>query len=570
MNEGALPELPGGWAWTRLENCIEILDSQRIPINADEREKRIAGKTTSELYPYYGATGQVGLIDNYLFDEELILLGEDGAPFFEQAKNKAYIIKGKSWVNNHAHVLKAIKGVTLNHFLCYYLNIFDYHGYVTGTTRAKLNQSPMRKIPIPLPPLPEQRRIVAKLEELFTKLDAGVDALKKTQAQLKRYRQSVLKAACEGKLVPNEAELARAEGRNYEPAEVLLARILKERLEKSSKGAKYKEPEATDTNGLSELPDGWVWANVGQMTDSMKNGIYKPSEFYTEDGIACLRMYNIDQGKIIWKDIKRMNLTKEEVDEFLLVPGDLLVNRVNSRELVGKAAVIPLGIEKCVFESKNIRVRVIDKIVNPHYLCYRFAAAGSEYFNKNAQQVVGMASISQPQIARFSVPLPPLAEQCRIVLEVERRLSVADDVARTVEQSLAQAQRLRQSILKKAFEGKLVEQNPNDEPAIVFLERIKEEKARRESQEREKNKVKAKPKNKKVDIMKKDTEELEKIIGLYEILQSSKKSLTPKELWQSSKLSIDDFYSQLKIEVEKGRIMERRPNDSSVFLEIGR
>jgi len=474
--QNGIPSLPLGWIWEKLENCIEILDRQRIPINAEEREKRIAGKATSELYPYYGATGQVGRIDNYLFDEELMLLGEDGAPFFESAKNKAYIIKGKSWVNNHAHVLKAIAEVTLNQFLCHYLNIFDYHGYVTGTTRAKLNQAPMRKIPIPLPPLPEQRRIVTKLEELFTRLDAGVSELKKTQAQLKRYRQSVLKAACEGKLVPTEAELANAEGRDYEPAEVLLARILKERREKWKGKGKYKEPAAPDTSELPELSEGWIWANVGQMTDSMKNGIYKPSEFYAEEGFACLRMYNIDGGKIVWKDIKRMNLSKEEIYEFLLLPGDLLVNRVNSRELVGKAAVIPPGIERCVFESKNIRVRVLDGIVNPYYLCYRFTSVGTEYFNRNAQQVVGMASISQPQISRFPVPLPPLAEQRRIVAEVERRLSISDGIEKTVGQSLAQAERLRQSILKEAFEGRLVAQDANDEPAGVLLERIKQQK----------------------------------------------------------------------------------------------
>lgn len=483
--QNGLTSLPLGWAWGKLENCIEVLDSQRVPINADEREKRIAGKATSELYPYYGATGQVGWIDDYLFDEELILLGEDGAPFFESAKNKAYLIKGKSWVNNHAHVLKAIAGVTINQFLCNYFNIFDYNGYVTGTTRYKLNQSPMRKIPIPLPPLPEQRAIVSKIEQLFSDLDNGINAFKKAQAQLKLYRQSVLKAACGGKLVPTEAELARAEGREYEPADVLLARILKERREKSN-GAKYKEPAAQDTNGLSELPEGWVWANVGQMSDSMKNGIYKPSEFYAEDGFACLRMYNIDPGKIIWKDIKRMILTQEEVDEFLLLPGDILVNRVNSRELVGKAAVIPLGIERCVFESKNIRVRVIDEIVNSHYLCYRFSLAGTKYFNRNAQQVVGMASISQPQIARFPIPLPPLAEQRRIVAEVERRLSISDKMEATITESLQKAESLRQSILKKAFEGKLLNEKeleearnaPDWEPAERLLERIKAEKVK--------------------------------------------------------------------------------------------
>jgi len=158
-------KLPEGWEWKRLGDVVEILDSQRIPIKEDERKKRISDKSSSYLIPYYGATGQVGWIDDYIFDEELVLLGEDGVPFFEPAKNKAYIIAGKSWVNNHVHVLRAQKSVVLNLFLCNYLNIFNYNGYVTGTTRAKLNKSRMSKIPIPRPPIETQREIVAILEK---------------------------------------------------------------------------------------------------------------------------------------------------------------------------------------------------------------------------------------------------------------------------------------------------------------------------------------------------------------------------------------------------------------------
>ena len=356
---------------------------------------------------------------------------------------------------------------------------------MTGSAgQLRVSTEYFKKVNIPIPPLLEQRAIVSKIEQLFSDLDNGIDNFKKAQAQLKRHRQSVLKAACEGRLVPTEAELARADGRDYEHADALLARILKERREKWNGKGKYKEAAAPDTDGLPELPEGWCLANVGQITDSMKNGIYKPKEFYAEGGFACLRMYNIDQGKIVWNDIKRMNLTKEEIDKYLLVSGDLLVNRVNSRELVGKAAVISSGIEKCVFESKNIRVRVLNEVVNPYYLCYHFTLAGTEYFNRNAQQVVGMASISQPQIARFPVLLPPLTEQHRIVAEVERRLSICDKMETTIAESLQKAESLRQSILKKAFEGKLLNEKeleeaynaPDWEPAEKLLERIKAEK----------------------------------------------------------------------------------------------
>jgi len=385
-------------------------------------------------------------------------------------------------------VIRAINGLADSKFL-FAFSLFE--GFLrplnklqTGTSYPAVRDKDVFGQIIPIPPLPEQRAIVSKIEQLFSDLDNGIDNFKKAQEQLKRYRQSVLKSACEGRLVPTEAELARSEGRDYEPAEVLLARILKERREKWNGKGKYKEPAAPDTNRLPELPEGWCSANVGQMTGSMKNGIYKPKEFYAADGFACLRMYNIDQGKIVWKDIKRMNLTKEEIDEYLLVPGDLLVNRVNSRELVGKAAVISSGIEKCIFESKNIRVRVLNEVVNPYYLCYHFTLAGTEYFNRNAQQVVGMASISQPQIARFPVLLPPLAEQQRIVVEVERRLSLCDKMEETIAESLQKAESLRQSILKKAFEGKLLSETelegarnaPDWEPAEKLLERIKAEK----------------------------------------------------------------------------------------------
>ena len=212
-----LPESPDGWVWTTLANCVEILDSQRIPINAKERRKRISGKPESELYPYYGATGQVGWIDDYLFDEELVLLGEDGAPFFDFSKDTAYLIKGKSWVNNHAHVLRAKTEITSNQLLCHYLNTFDYHGYLTGTTRLKLNQSTMRKIPVPLPPLLEQQRINAEIERCFSIADEAAATIDAELKRAERLRQSILKHAFSGKLVPQDP--------NDEHVSVLLEKI---------------------------------------------------------------------------------------------------------------------------------------------------------------------------------------------------------------------------------------------------------------------------------------------------------------------------------------------------------
>ena len=154
-------EIPESWCWTRLNHITINHDSYRKPINSSDRKNRIVGKEKSKLYPYYGATGQVGLIDDYLFDGEYILLGEDAAPFLDKNAQKAYMIIGKSWVNNHAHILKSL---ILSKYLTHCLNSINYLNYVYGTTRLKLTQENMNKILIPVPPFKEQQRLIHKID----------------------------------------------------------------------------------------------------------------------------------------------------------------------------------------------------------------------------------------------------------------------------------------------------------------------------------------------------------------------------------------------------------------------
>ena len=180
------------WQIKKLGEVVSILDNLRKPINSTERLQRINGKNQKDLFPYYGATGQVGWIDSFLTDGEFILVGEDGAPFLDNFKNKAYKISGKTWVNNHAHILKEKENITLNNFILYYLNSIDYRQYVNGTTRLKLTKGSLTEIPFPLPPIGIQKAIVSKIEELFSELDKGLEDLKTAQQQLKTYRQSVL------------------------------------------------------------------------------------------------------------------------------------------------------------------------------------------------------------------------------------------------------------------------------------------------------------------------------------------------------------------------------------------
>ena len=346
----------------------------------------------------------------------------------------------------------------------------------TGTTFEAIRGDDLRSHSIPLAPLAEQRRIVAEIETQFTRLDASVAALRRAQANLKRYRASVLKDACEGRLVTIEAERARSEGREYEPAGVLLERILAERRTRwesqEKKRGKYKEPSAPDTSALPELPEGWMWATVEQLSSRIQ---YGTSNKAGPDllGVPVLRMGNIQNGELDFSDLKYLPSQNEEVGKTLLNPGDLVFNRTNSPELVGKSAVYKEGHPTACFASYLIRVSFPEVCV-PDYVCFFINSQhGRSYIAQVRTQQVGQANVNGTKLAAMPIPLPPLAEQRRIVAEVERRLSVIQQAEATVEASLVRAERLRQSILKQAFSGKLVPQDPDDEPASVLLERIR-------------------------------------------------------------------------------------------------
>jgi type I restriction enzyme S subunit len=375
-------------------------------------------------------------------------------------------------------------------FILYLLRAFEDEiaGKGTGTTFNAITGGQLKEFAIPLPPLPEQHRIVTKVEELFTQLDAGVGALTKAKAQLKRYRQSVLKSACEGRLVPTEAELARAEGRDYEPADVLLARIGKERREKwdaenkrrGKKNAKYKEPAAPGVSGLPGLPEGWRWVSLDQLIIHILAGKSFKCEERPPDRneIGVVKVSAVTWGEFNESESKTCKNSEMVRDDFLIEEGDFLFSRANTIELVG-ACVIVKQISKMLMLSDKI-LRFGFAVILPKWVLVnlRTVFGRSEIERLATGNQDSMRNIGQDRIRQIRIPLPPLREQHCIVAEIERRLSVADETEKTIDQSLKQAERLRQSILKSAFEGKLVSQDPNDEPAEKLLERIKQGKTK--------------------------------------------------------------------------------------------
>ena len=332
----------------------------------------------------------------------------------------------------------------------------------------------MRNLVVYFPPFPEQRRIVAKLEELFTRLDAGVTALKAVQAQLKRYRASVLKAAVEGRLVPTEADLARAEGRDYEPADRLLARILAERRAKA--GAKYKEPVAPNTANLPELPEGWVWATVEQLASKDDYALaigpfgsnLKVSD-YANEGVPLIFVRNITTSSFSDYGSKYVSQTKaNELRAHWVSAGDILITKMGDPP--GDACIYPENNPIGVITADCIKFRPMN-LTNVRYI---LTAINSQVVQRqllNITKGVAQLKVSLGRFRGVAIPVPPLAEQHHIVTEVERRLSVVDELEADITTNLKRADRLRQSILQRAFTGKLVPQDPNDEPAEALLRR---------------------------------------------------------------------------------------------------
>lgn len=361
-----------------------------------------------------------------------------------------------------------------------------------GVAQRKVSLARFKTVRVPLAPRPEQRRVVAALDSYFSRLDTAEAALKRVQANLNRYRASVLKAAVEGRLVPTEAELARQEGRDYEPASTLLQRILAERRRRweeaelakmQAKGkvpkddrwkAKYKEPEPPAASDLPCIPDGWCWTTVDAIAQ-VAGGLAKGKK--RRPGVQLrkvnyLRVANVQRGFLDLSHVKEILATDAEVESLALQPGDVLFNEGGDRDKLGRGWIWDGQIPDCIHQNHVFRARLFTRDLLPKFLSWYGNSAGQLYFFRQGRQTTNLASISLSRLRSLPVPIPPTCEQERMAQEIEWLFSLGDAVEHAVKVGLTRTDRLRQSILKWAFGGKLVDQDPEDEPAYVLLDRI--------------------------------------------------------------------------------------------------
>ena len=393
-------ELSENWELVRLGEVVKIVYGKGLSTK----------KLKPSGFPVFGANGIIGFNDKYLYENSEVLISCRGA-----YSGKINLSPPKCFVTNNSLILEIANTDSLNKkYLFYVLHSVNKSKLVTGTAQPQVTINNAIELLFPLPPLAEQERIVAKIEELFSELDAGRTSLETAARQLKTYRQAVLKWAFEGKLTNENVK----EG---------------------------------------ELPDGWKWETMGEVIEQPKYGTSKKCD-YNFEGLGVLRIPNIADGFIDSSDLKFAEFDEKEIETYSLKNGDLLTIRSNgSVDLVGKCALITQKDEQFLYAGYLIRLRPKAENLNSKFLLYVLSSSNlRNQIESKAKSTSGVNNINSEELKSLTIPLCSLEEQQRIVEEIESRLSVCDKLEETIAGALAQSESLRQSILKQAFEGKLV------------------------------------------------------------------------------------------------------------------
>jgi type I restriction enzyme S subunit len=483
--------IPSSWMWMPFGDLMISRDGERIPVSQDERNRR------AKIYEYYGASGVIDQIDSYLFDKPLLLIGEDGANLINRSTPIAFIARGKYWVNNHAHVLDGISENLLR-YIQLYINAIDLKPYVTGTAQPKMNQAKMNSILIALPPEAEQDRIVAKVDELMAltdRLDAaqagrerrrdklaaaslhrlnnGADAdefrdharfhlrhlprLTTSPGHIQQLRQTILNLAVRGKLVPQDP--------NDEPASELLTRIQAEQVQLLKKGTiKRAHPTfSIDTTQIpSAAPHGWEWVKLGDLLlgDSQNGYSKKPDD--AADGIPLLRISagTLRKDGIVAEEEHKLigGVSKAQKEQYELQPGDVLACRFNgNRNFVGRLSLYLgyLGI-KLIYPDKLIRLRLLSQFVLPKLVrCFAESNMVRQEIEAYCATTVGNWGISASNLKEVKIPLPPLAEQHRIVAKVDELTALCDRLEAQLVTTQTENRRLLETVIHEALNSKI-------------------------------------------------------------------------------------------------------------------
>ncbi|MEN6622340.1 MAG: restriction endonuclease subunit S [Smithella sp.] len=409
--------LPANWDWVKVGDLLKFEYGKALT----KGNREVGGE-----FPVYGSNGIVGYHSKSFVDEPCLIIGRKGAA------GAVHITKTPCWPIDTTYYVIPPENLNLA-FLYYLLSALNLSKLDRSTAIPGLNREDAYSLEIPVPPYPEQERIVARIEELFSQLDAGTAALKRAKAQLKRYKASVLKAAVEGKLVPQDP--------NDEPLFLVLQKA----------GIKPVNDAV-----MPVLPSGWCYSNFKDLVDGSQNGFGKRN---SENGVPTivLRLADIASGNISLESVRRIKVTSTEISPFLLQENDLLVIRVNgSLNNVGRFIKVYYHHEPIAFCDHFIRYRLKYSEMAA-FIQITFNSEGArKYIEENRVSSAGQNTISQASLGRYLIALPPIDEQRRILEEFNRKMSIVHEIEGALSTEYERSQNLKRSILKKAFEGKLI------------------------------------------------------------------------------------------------------------------
>ncbi len=370
-----------------------------------------------------------------------------------------------------------------------------------GVSYPAVKDDQVRDQPLWLPPKDEQLRIVAKIKELFSGLDKGVESLKTARRQLEVYRQSTLKHSFEGKLTAQWREENKDKLGTLEQS---LARIERERSAcyeqqlkewkaavakweeggksgiRPSRPAGFKSQVPIELSELTELPaipQLWQYVRLSEIAlIGSGMSVSKSRKLTNPFQVPYLSVANVQRGELDLSTVKTMEIEHAQLPRLALRRWDVLFNEGGDRDKLGRGWVWEAQIEPCITQNHVFRASpFFESHSHSKWISHWGNTFGQLYFEAQGKQTTNLASINKAVLSRFPIPVPPVAEQEEIIRRLESQLAIVDHLEREVTSSLGQLGALRQSILKKAFSGQLVSQDPHDEPASVLLDRIRAE-----------------------------------------------------------------------------------------------
>ena len=429
-------EVPEGWCWARFLAITINRDSERKPISASQRTD------VEKIYDYYGASGKIDKIDKYIFDEKLLLIGEDGANLVTRSKPIAFFAEGKYWVNNHAHCIDSPDKSILQ-FICFFINAINLEKYVTGSAQPKMTQDNMNSILVALPPYKEQQLISQQLDIIWASIDKIEFEKENVLKLVDNAKSKILDLAIRGKLVSQDS--------NDEPASVLLERISAEKEELIKQGKIKRDKKESvifkgDDNSYYErvgdiisniddeipfeVPQNWEWSRLQTICYPITDGTHK-TPTYSDSGYIFLSAKNITTGKINWNDI--MYIPKSLHDELYsrVSPkmNDILLAKNGT---TGVAAIVDRECEFDIYVTLAL-LRVINNNISSQYLLKIIASNTIQDYFKSSLKGIGVPNLHLEHIRTTLIPIPPINEQNKIVKKIYQYYSLLDSIVQNIE-----------------------------------------------------------------------------------------------------------------------------------------